>query len=407
MERKRILLIAGFALVTIILGYFLYRVFFAAPKPPSPPAPPPPPPPAGQFPEAGIGVPGRATPTPGGLPTVGIAPERPGAPRGEIVRVEPVQQVVADTIKNPSIDKNGGVQFYNIANGQFYRLNAQGQIELLSDQVFFNVDKVTWSPNQNESIIEYPDGANIYYNFATKRQATLPRHWQEFSFAPEGQQIAAKSIGFSPENRWLVAADPDGKNATLVEPLGDNASRVTVDWSPNQQIVALSRTGEPLGADREEVLFIGLHGENFKSTVVEGRDLRSQWSPTGERLLYSVYSGRNDFKPELWIVGAQGDQIGTDRTPLGVSTWADKCTFQDNRYVYCGVPSELPTGAGFAPEIANAVPDRLVRIDTQTGIQTEIPVNTQPTVDSLFLSDKGDAIYFTDKQKAGLFRVDL
>jgi hypothetical protein len=39
--------------------------------------------------------------------------------------------------------------------------------------------------------------------------------------------------------------------------MGENESKVTVDWSPNRQFIALSRTGDALGADREEVLFIG------------------------------------------------------------------------------------------------------------------------------------------------------
>ncbi len=71
--------------------------------------------------------------------------------------------------------------------------------------------------------------------------------------------------------------------------------------------------------------------------VVEGRDFREKWSPTGQKMLYSVYSIRSNFKPELWIVNAEGNNIGTGRKLLNLSTWADKCTFADDRFVYCAV----------------------------------------------------------------------
>ena len=76
--------------------------------------------------------------------------------------------------------------------------------------------KVTWSPTQTASILEYPDGSNIYYDFDTKRQVTIPKHWEEFSFAPQGDRITSKSIGFSPENRWIVSANPDGTDVKIV-----------------------------------------------------------------------------------------------------------------------------------------------------------------------------------------------
>jgi hypothetical protein len=304
-------------------------------------------------------------------------------------------------------DQNGNATFYNDTDGKFFRVGRDGRISVLSNDVFYQVEKVTWSPVSDESIIEYPDGSNIYYNFQTGRQVTLPKHWEEFSFSGGGDRIAAKSIGFSPENRWLVAANPDGSGVQLVAALGDNADKVTVDWSPSNQVVGLSRTGDAVGGDREEVLFVGLNGENFKSTIVEGRGLQSEWSPNGSQLLYSVYSARNDYKPELWIVNAEGDAIGSGRQLLAVETWASKCAFGDARTVYCGVPSQLPNGAGFAPSLADSIPDRLVRIDTQTGARSEIPLAGLHTLDTVSVSPDGKTLYFTDKTQDGIFQVAL
>lgn len=406
MDKKRIIFAIVFALVTLGLGYLFYRLFFTTStiiqdQPPLTEDETG----GGSFPIAGEGG-ARTTTTP---PTT--LPPREGRDTvgGLFVpTVQPtVSQVVTDFLQNP-IQGQDGIQYYSTQDGRFYKLNAAGVPELLTEEVFYNVQQVTWSPAGTEAILEYPDGSNIYYNFATKKQATLPKHWQEFSFSEESNKIAAKIIGQSRENRWLTVANPDGSGATLVEPLGDNADKVTIDWSPNRQIVAFSRTGEGLGDNREEILLVGANGENFRSLVVEGRGFESTWSESGTRLLYSVYNANGSYKPELWVVNATGESIGSGRMPLQINTWADKCTFQDDRFVYCGVPTRLENGAGFAPELAESTPDKLWRIDTQTGAKNEILLdNRDHVIGTVTVSPDGRTLYFTDKLQPGLFQVDL
>ena len=348
----------------------------------------------------------RGAIAPGGV-TLPTAPGRGVGEEGTRAAARRVAAVTNDPIRGASADATGALRFYSDQDGKFYRIGRDGTVTLLNDTVFYNVERVTWAPAGSASILEYPDGSNIYYNFDSKRQVTLPKHWQDFSFDTTGTKIAAKSLGLSPDNRWLVTANAEGTDVTLVEPLGENASRVAVDWSPNNQIVALSRTGEPLGADRQQVIPIGLHGENFRALTVEGRDLRSQWSPDGRRLLYSVYNAASNYKPELWIDAALGDTIGTDRRLLSVNTWADKCTFAGERYVYCGVPETLRVGAGLAPSSADFTPDRLFRIDLDSGVRTEVPMSEEHVIDTIFTEDSGQTIYFTDKRTSGVYRVDL
>lgn len=189
--------------------------------------------------------------------------------------------------------------------------------------------------------------------------------------------------------------------------MGENADKVVVNWSPNGQIIATSRTGEAQGADREEILFVGLHGENYRSIIVEGRGFESQWSPTGKKLMYSVFSGRSDFKPELWIVNAEGDSIGTGRKMLNLNTWSEKCAFNDDRFVYCAVPTSLQTGTGFAPGLADNTNDKIYKIDTETGIKTEIQTDGYHVVNNMFIGDDGKILYFTDKNKTGLFGLPI
>ena len=407
LQRKKIILVSLFTLFVIFVGLVIYAVFFRSEKRPT------------EFPtDAGRGVEDTAFPDIGAgtLPSGDGVSERvtdigPGAlpsVRERAVRDKSlITRQIQAPVKNPSPTRDGATNFYNSSDGKFYGADAKGQIKELSDKVFFNVEKVTWSPTTDESIIEYPDGSNIYYNFATKKQVTLPKHWADFDFAPQGDRIAAKSIALAPENRWLITSKPDGTGVKLVEPMGQNADRVTVDWSPTNQIVALSRTGAPLGADRQEVLLIGQNKENFKSVVVEGRGLETSWSPSGKKLLHSVYNARNQYKPELWIVDASGNNIGANRKLLNVNTWASKCAMADDRFIYCGVPETLDVGAGFAPSLADSTPDRIIKIDALTGVKTDLELEDFHVVENMFVSQDGSKIMFTDKTQIGIFEIPL
>ncbi|MBP9731895.1 MAG: hypothetical protein KBD29_00325 [Candidatus Magasanikbacteria bacterium] len=415
MEKKQILLTVGFLGICVLLGFAIYWVFFRqAPVSTVPPG-------TGTqtdgslFPETGERDIPPITSGEGTLP-IGGGQTGGGQTTGGIIQPNSINRpnsqplitrVVDVNVGSPSAGPSGNARFYNENDGKFYTLDRNGDVRVLSDTVFYNVTQATWSPETNETIIEYPDGSNIYYDFDSNTQVTLPKHWESFSFSEEGSQITAKSIGLSPDNRWLITSDPTGNNVSLVEALGNNASKVIVDWSPNRQVVALSLTGDEIGGQRQELLLVGQNNENFRSIEVEGRGLQTQWSPEGNKLLHSVHSSRTDYKPELWIVDASPDTAGANRKPLGVNTWASKCTMADERTVYCGVPTSLESGAGFAPEVANFTADTFYRIDTVTGIRTALQTEDSHVVDSMFVSGDGGTLYFTDKNQSGLFSIPL
>ncbi len=318
-----------------------------------------------------------------------------------------VKQIISDAVSFPSVNSNGNIRYYNSSDGKFYKLGSDGQVKTLSDQTFYNVSNVTWAQNNDKAVLAYPDDSKIIYNFEKQKQTTLPKHWQDFTFSPDSNQVAAKSIGISPDNRWLVTINDDGSGTTLVEPMGDNADKVTMDWSPSRQTVAFSQTGQTLGADQKEILFVGLHGENFKSATVEGDGFEPQWSPTGEKLLYSVYSTRSDFKPELWITDSYGDNIDNNRQLLKLNTWAHKCTFSGDTTLYCAVPKDLPQGAGMLPEVASDSTDVMYKIDLKTGLKTAIDLGGDYNVTQINFDKVKNQLYFTDQNQPGVFQIKI
>jgi hypothetical protein len=411
MNKKRIFFIMLFVIVSILIGYMIYRFFFSA-RPIGPitgTVTPTEVTPGGLLPSSGTDTSGRAgtTPTTIVLPPSGISSSGGGEPFQRASEESRFSRVIEDDVSQISISPSGGVRYYNRDDNKFYRLDDTGNTTPLSNTEFFDVDRATFSPTKEEGIIEYPDGSNIYYDFASDRQVTLPRHWENFSFAGDGGKIVAKSVGLDPNNRWLIASNPDGSNIRYLESMGENGHKVQVDWSPNDRVVAFSRTGEALGGDRQQVLLVGQNKENFQALTIEGRDFRPKWSPSGRKLVYSVYSARNNYKPELWITGMESGQIDAGRRPLSIDTWGDKCAFINDDSVVCGVPTSLEVGSGFNDILAERTPDQLVRIDLQTGARTILPLDSEHTIRTITVAEDGKKMFFTDKNKSGLFEVKL
>ncbi|MDD4271878.1 MAG: hypothetical protein PHF50_03680 [Patescibacteria group bacterium] len=406
---KKIFIAIAFILAVFILGYLLYALFFK----------PSPTPVVTEEPTA-------ATTTQGGLPaskpsagqitpsgqSVGGLPAETGLPasQGSTVALGGLTQT-AEINQAPSLaatlSGNGSdLQYYNKQDGKFYRLTKDGVATPLSDTVFHEVEKVTWSPDKNKAILEYPDQSKIIYDFNKKQQITLPKHWQDFDFSPNGSKIVLKSMADSEDNRWLAVINNDGTSAQRVASLGDKDETVYPSWSPNNQTVAMYTEG--VSYDQQKVYFVGLNNENFKALTIEGRGFEPKWSPQGELLLYSVYSSSSDLKPELWLANAQGENIGTGRNKLDIQTWADKCVFSNTTEIYCAVPESLEEGAGLFPDLAKSTKDNLYKIDTRTGLKKLVAIpNGDFTMSDLIVSDNGYYLYFTDANTGKINKIKL
>lgn len=414
---QKIFLILGFLLFSIFLGFLIFITFFKdfITQPPS------------------TGTTATTTTTTGGtLPTSGegsggiivstttqgritgsdfdegITPEE--EPISTVARggLTQIQELTKTPTLGVSLNKNGNdINYYNQTDGKFYTIDKNGNKVLLSTKVFHNVENVTWSPQSTKAIIEYPDGANILYNFETGKQTTLPKHWEEFEYSTDGNSIVSKSIGQDPDNRLLTTSNDDGSKVQILESMGEYADTVYTSWSPNNQTVAMYTKG--VDFNRQEVYFIGKNDENFKYMTIEGRGFQPEWSEKGDKLLYSVYSSDTDMNPTLWITSAQGDDIGNNRKHLKVETWAEKCVFANNTEVYCAVPDYLRAGSGIFPETADSTTDSLYKINTITGARKLVAVpDGDHNISDPVISENGNHLYFTDKTNENkLYEIQL
>lgn len=405
LDWKKIAIIILFLADVALFGFLLYYFFFQPIFRPETILEPQKPTPTGQLPKT-ITINGRTfqveyqETTP---PADQAAEPETAAPAAGTT---PVQTVGAASASFPALGQDGQIVYYDSKDGKFYRLTADNKISQLSDKVFNNVSRVTWSNNRDKAVLEYPDGSKIVYDFANKKQITLPKHWQDFSFSPNGQDLAFKSIALDPENRFLAVAKSDGSQTKVLERIGDVEDQFTVNWSPNNQMVAYFNKG--LDLNRSEIYFIGLNNENFKLMTAEGRGFSGVWAPQGERMVYSVYSSASDYKPQLWVADTTANNIGDNRRSLGLETWGDKCAFVSAEKLYCAVPESLPFGISMDRRVANDIVDQIYEINLRTGVK-RVVANPQGghAISQIMSVPNASYLYFVDQNTGRIYKVNL
>ena len=229
---KKILMVVLFVFVAIIIAILLYFVFFREG-----------PPPVENMNMENVG-PGNINLAPNGnialvnglfnginLPVNVPIAEVSDVATGGVTKVDEIPDAYS---KGSTMGKDGSLYYYDYLKEKFYKITPDGKLVPLTDKLFYDVSDVTWSPGNDKAILEYPDQRKIMYDFNSGKQVTLPAHWENFSFSPSGEEIAFKSIGLEPENRWLVISNPDGSRADIVTLLNADNDTVKVNWSPAQ-----------------------------------------------------------------------------------------------------------------------------------------------------------------------------
>lgn len=338
------------------------------------------------------------------IPTPALLPSERGTTTSSYSLV---QNVSPNISKGATLNsKSNSLNYYDYDSQKFYKLDAEGNKELLSDKQFYNVQDVTFSPVKDQAILEYPDGTTIMYDFDKEQQHTLSNTWTDFEFTNNGEQIAFRETNAQADYRWLSIANPDGTGKKLIQHLGENDEKIIVNWSPDQQIVAQYPELESLS--RSIVYFIGQNEENFKAIYVDGADVRLAWSPSGKYLLTSAYSPSSGFNPQLQIITYNPiTKEASAKKTINLQTWADKCTFKSDEVAICAVPTTMVSGAGMQPDVMKFTPDNLYEINVSTGNTKKILDNLQNyTMTNLSIGPDGQ-LYFIDQNDGSLNKVYL
>jgi hypothetical protein len=319
-----------------------------------------------------------------------------------------------DRVMNVSLSDSGqGVSYYNYNDDRFYKTTADGDRILLSDEEFYNVQDVNWSNDGSAVIMEYPDGMKLYYDFATGKKSSLPKEVKEIDFTSNDKEIVFKYDTGDYDTNYLSMANADGTGARLIEHMGDNGNKVQVNVSPNSEVVAFYKTST--GIDSSEIFLVGQHGENFYSLETNGSKFESKWSPSGDKLLYSVAIDGDNYYPNLFLTDGDTQNIGLNKKNLNINTWTDKCVFRDDVILYCAVPKTLPEYAGVYRDDLESFfgDDEIYEINLQNKSSKKLasPVdedgNTNFLVEKLILSSDYKKLFLWDKKTDAVYTMNL
>lgn len=319
-----------------------------------------------------------------------------------------VGNVVSGQITSTTLNAQTGVlSYYDKLTQKFYQLTPGGTSKEMTSQLFPDAKNVTWADSGNKAVIEFPDNSKILYDFSTQKQYTLPQDSEGFSFDPQSDKLAYKYVPTSVDDQWLVTTNIDGSGVQFVESIGGKASDVQVNWSPQGDVVATYR--QSVDSNNQEIYFLSKDQQNNKSLLTDGRGFEGKWSPSGNQILYSVYSADTNFNPTLYIANGSGDAIGTGKTALDLQTWPDKCTFSNSgTIIYCAAPQYLSSGSGLSGSTSSTAHDDFYQINILTGEKRLLATpSSSVTANNLTLSGDGKTLYFTNKITGQLSSIRL
>jgi hypothetical protein len=81
--------------------------------------------------------------------------------------------VIYSGTKGAALDSSGKLNYYNELDGKFYAVDSLGNSETRSLETFPNASNITFSPNGNNAVIEFPDNTKIMYDFKNNRRERI------------------------------------------------------------------------------------------------------------------------------------------------------------------------------------------------------------------------------------------
>ena len=172
----------------------------------------------------------------------------------------------------------------------------------------------------------------------------------------------------------------------------------------------LSFWSRPTAEKSASLETISLSGEGRKTYAAPLFGADYLWSPNGEYALVSGSDAPLGKGLSLRVIGSDGAMKN-----LSIPTLISKAVWsKDNHTLYYALPGSLPENSVLPNEYFDKPlhsKDTFWSIDISTGKKTRLVElkDAAQVFDSsdLFLSPKEDALYFTDRVKKRLYRIDL
>ncbi len=304
----------------------------------------------------------------------------------------------------------GNLYYYSISDEELKRASFEGKDKttLLSNLPGV-VERVLWSPERDQVLIALRQGGTLRWHhsdIATKSLTPLKPSISRAVWSQNGQQIYYQFTNANGE-RSLDMASPNGSNFSTITQMG------TIDHF----IESIPLSGRiafwtrPTGLETTILESIEKNGGDKKTLLTNRYGADYLWSPNGKHILFSSTRERGSSALSLSLMNENGGEI----RDLGIPTLVSKAVWaKDSKTLYYALPGNLP-GESVLPNDYYQKPlfseDTFWKIDIETGQKSRILelADGHPALDSsdLFLSNKEDYLFFTDRKSKRLYRIEL
>jgi len=308
----------------------------------------------------------------------------------------------------------GKVSYVDRATGNIYEINPDGkERNRVSNTTIPKIFDAEFSYSGDNFLLRYlttDDNIESVRNFLA---GLVGENATSTALSVEGVFFPAdiSSVAISPEEDKIfytykqgertIGVTTDFENKNKKQIFSSPFSEWNASWSSKNTITLLTK---PSGM--ADGFFYSLDAKTGKFTKILGdiKGLSAIMDKSGENVLYNR-GGQNTVKAGVYNIK------NGEFSEFPLSTLAEKCVFSyDDSYVYCSVPSTLPTALYPDDWYQGLISfsDLIWKINLVDG-NTELLAGTSDNFDAigLFLSSSEDYLFFTNKKDASLWSLKL
>ncbi len=270
--------------------------------------------------------------------------------------------------------------------------------------------RAVWSPDKNAVLALFPTENGQRWHLirlADKSITPLKQGLASPSWSNIGERIFYFYTDPANGKTGLNSAKPDGSDWKEIakSPIG-NPYIATVPGG-----VGVSFWNRPNAFDETSLYTIAMTGGEPKKILGKKFGASYLWSPDGMKLLVSAVNEKGGSDVRLGITNSNGGEYQTLQAPTLISkaVWS-----RDSKTIYYALPLSLPANAVLPNDYFEKpihTKDSFWKMDTETGrseriISLEDTAGEHDSID-LFLDQKEEFLFFTDRNDGKLYRIRL
>ncbi len=321
------------------------------------------------------------------------------------------ENLLNERILGAAVSEDNLLYYYSIDDQSLKKSTLEGKnkVVLLSNLPGI-ASRVLWSPKKDKVLmfLKPSEGGALWYSINIGNKALIPLKGEISRLAWDnvGEKIFYQYTDPVTKKRTLNSANADGSNWKKLTDLG--AADFFLSSVPQNSLV--SYWSRPTASSTSPLETISVTGENHRTVVSTLFGADYLFAPNGEYAVGSASETSNGKDFSLRIIDTAGKV-----TSLAIPTLISKVTWsKDSHALYYALPGALP-GDALLPNDYFEKPlytkDTFWKIDISSGKKTrliDLKENTQALDSSdLFLSQKEDVLYFTDRVSKRLYQIEL